>query len=88
MYPPMVCPKCLRGDLFLMYDLMIQYRKKYHQEIEKDNRFKSLGDSLDFPLGDFFDKFMLKQCCRIELMTKDDFTHVIYGNYDIEQVKH
>jgi hypothetical protein len=86
MYPPTICPGCLRGDLFIVYDMMIEYRKKHSREIEKDNRFKSMGDTIDFPLGDLFDKFLLKQCCRIELMTKDDCIHNIYGSYDIDQV--
>jgi hypothetical protein len=85
MYPPMVCPQCARGDLYVIYCLMLQYREKYHSELEKDNQYRTKGDSVDFPLYEFFNKFELTQCCRIELTTKNDYTHVVYGQFAMDK---
>lgn len=79
MYPPIKCPVCSRGDLNVIYNLMLEYRSKHQPEILKDNRFKAYGETLNFPLVNLFDEFKLMQCCRIEVMTKDDMIASIYG---------
>lgn len=87
MYPPHVCPCCLRGDLYIVYEGMIKYRLKYHSDIEKDDRFQSKSETINFPLGDYFDALALRQCCRVELMIKDDNTHEIYGSLGVDHTE-
>jgi hypothetical protein len=79
MYPPIKCPVCGRGDLYLCLTMANSYRKKHQSEILKDNKFLVYGETVNFPLDKVFNALQLMQCCRIEIITKDDMIVDIYG---------
>lgn len=79
MYPPMKCAVCGRGDLYTVLSMCNAFREKHQTEILKDNQYKSLGETVNFPLYKVLDEFKLAQCCRIEVLTKDDMIASIYG---------
>lgn len=79
MYPPIKCPTCGRGDLYIGLSMCNAFRIKHQAEILKDNRFRALGETVNFPLHKVFDELELAQCCRTEIMTKDDMIVNIYG---------
>jgi DNA-directed RNA polymerase subunit N (RpoN/RPB10) len=79
MYPPIKCPTCGRGDLYIALKMSNNFRAKHQAEILKDNRFKAYSETIKFPLVEVFDKLELMQCCRIEVMAKQDMIADIYG---------
>jgi hypothetical protein len=79
MYPPMKCPTCGRCDLYVALEMANNFRNVHQSEILKDNRFRAYSETLKFPLVDVFDKLALMQCCRIEVMSKQDMVADIYG---------
>ena len=55
------------------------FRKKHQETLLTDDKYRSHGETLDFPLDKVFDELQAAQCCRTEVITKCDMIAEIYG---------